>query len=243
MTAICSSVLSWALIPFAVVPANVSAQSPPCSTNASPRATLASRSFSVSHSPAKTSGGILASSAVTARTASGSGHSGCWAAGRLRQVSIFFLHSQFPSGALRMVVQFQAGRGEGVTDGVRGLVAALAAQPGPQREQRIHRGPEPVARIGQAVLGGLAETGDQAAQHRPGLPGALVLVGVGGPGVDGGVQVEDRRDHRGGVAVALGGLEAALDRLGQLGQREQVVVLVLVVGLVLVLVLALAELG
>ena len=41
----------------AVAEANVSAQSPPCRTNASPRAADAIRSRRMSHSPAKTSGG------------------------------------------------------------------------------------------------------------------------------------------------------------------------------------------
>ncbi len=71
----------------AVDPANVSAQSPPCSRNASPFATAARRSVSRSHSPAKTSGGSCASWAVTAASRCRSGQSGCWAAGRLRQLT------------------------------------------------------------------------------------------------------------------------------------------------------------
>ena len=86
-TAICSRVSSLSRTASAVDPAKVSAQSPPWRTNTSPRATAASRSLSWSHSPAKTSGGCPASSAVTARTRAGSGQSGCWAAGSARQVS------------------------------------------------------------------------------------------------------------------------------------------------------------
>ena len=47
--------LPWRLA--AVTPSKVSAQSPPCSTNASPAATLAILNRSLSHSAAKTSGG------------------------------------------------------------------------------------------------------------------------------------------------------------------------------------------
>ena len=61
----------------AVAPANVSAQSPPMSTKASPREAAASRSVSWSHSPAKTSGGSCRSAAVTCASSSGSGQLGC----------------------------------------------------------------------------------------------------------------------------------------------------------------------
>ena len=56
-TAICSRVRTLPRMPSAVFARNVSAQSPPCSRNASPRATAASRSRRTSHSPGCTSGG------------------------------------------------------------------------------------------------------------------------------------------------------------------------------------------
>src|SRR5690625_1767025 len=67
--------------------AKVSAQSPPCRRKASPREALASSSRSLSASPAKTRGGEADSSSVTARSSSALRHSGCWAAGRSRQLS------------------------------------------------------------------------------------------------------------------------------------------------------------
>ncbi len=54
---ICSSVLSLLRMCSALTWSNASAQSPPWSRNASPRATEPSRSRNWSHSPAKTSGG------------------------------------------------------------------------------------------------------------------------------------------------------------------------------------------
>ena len=62
--------------------ANVSAQSPPCSRNASPRATVARRSWSASTSVGTAIGGTVSSSARTRSTYSGSGQAGCWTAGR-----------------------------------------------------------------------------------------------------------------------------------------------------------------
>ena len=64
----------------AVAPAKVSAQSPPCSQNAAPAAASATRSFKLSHSPAKTSGGNDRSSATALATATLSGQDGCCAA-------------------------------------------------------------------------------------------------------------------------------------------------------------------
>ncbi len=72
-TAIWSSTRSLLRVLSAVTPAKVSAQSPPWSRNASPRATAASLSFSSSHSPAKTSGGIWRSRVTAASTAVRSG--------------------------------------------------------------------------------------------------------------------------------------------------------------------------
>ncbi|CAM5260881.1 hypothetical protein SVIOM342S_06598 [Streptomyces violaceorubidus] len=76
-TAICSRVRSLPATDSCVAVANVSAQSPPWSSSASPRATAASRVRKVSHSAGKTSGGAAASFPVTSRSCSGSGHSGC----------------------------------------------------------------------------------------------------------------------------------------------------------------------
>ena len=52
----------------------------PCSMKASPVAHLARRSCNVRHSPANTSGGIRAISAVASRSVPASGYSGCWCA-------------------------------------------------------------------------------------------------------------------------------------------------------------------
>ena len=68
-TAICSSTRSLLRTLSAVTPANVSAQSPPWRRNALPRATSASLAFSSSHSPAKTSGGIVRSRLTAASRA------------------------------------------------------------------------------------------------------------------------------------------------------------------------------
>src|SRR4051794_19191767 len=67
--------------------ANVSAQSPPCSRNALPRATAASRSRSWSTSEATTNGGMPARVSAVSRRTTSSGQFGCWAAGRARQAS------------------------------------------------------------------------------------------------------------------------------------------------------------
>ena len=80
--AICSTVFSFARIASAVAVSNVSAQSPPMRTNASPREAAASRAVRLSHSPANTSGGSPRRSATAASSAAGSGHTGCCAAGR-----------------------------------------------------------------------------------------------------------------------------------------------------------------
>ncbi len=63
--------LPWMLA--AVTPSKVSAQSPPCRTNASPAATLAIFCRRSSHSPAKTSGGRVRSLVTTCSTAVASG--------------------------------------------------------------------------------------------------------------------------------------------------------------------------
>jgi hypothetical protein len=72
-TAICSSTRSLLRTLSAVAPASVSAQSPPWSRNASPRATAASLVLSSSHSPANTRGGIERSCSTVTSTAAASG--------------------------------------------------------------------------------------------------------------------------------------------------------------------------
>src|SRR5580698_4793983 len=67
--------------------AKLSAQSPPCSRNASPAATRASAFFRLRASPAKTSGGNEASCASTSANALASGYSGTWLTGLARQLS------------------------------------------------------------------------------------------------------------------------------------------------------------
>src|SRR5712671_2081537 len=61
--------------------ANDSAQSPACSKNPLPSATLARVARNVRASPANTRGGSLRSSASAAESASASGHAGCCRAG------------------------------------------------------------------------------------------------------------------------------------------------------------------
>ena len=68
----------------AVNSAKDSAQSPACSKNASPSATWANCAVRSRASPAKTSGGKVASWASARFNASASGHSGCCAAGNVR---------------------------------------------------------------------------------------------------------------------------------------------------------------
>src|SRR5579872_701224 len=67
--------------------AKLSAQSPPCRRKASPAATLANAFFRLRASPAKTSGGNVASCASTSAKARASGYSGICFSGRLRQLS------------------------------------------------------------------------------------------------------------------------------------------------------------
>src|SRR5690606_34700145 len=86
-TAICRTVLMRLRILSAVAPANVSAQSPPCSRKAFPDAARARRSRRSSTSPANTSGGNEASSLTAESTAARSGHSGCCLIGRERHES------------------------------------------------------------------------------------------------------------------------------------------------------------
>src|SRR3984885_8969471 len=67
--------------------AKLSAQSPPCSKNASPAETRASAFFRLRASPAKTSGGNVASCASTSVNAFASGYSGTCSTGLARQLS------------------------------------------------------------------------------------------------------------------------------------------------------------
>src|SRR5579864_4891652 len=67
--------------------AKLSAQSPPCRRKASPAATLANAFFRLRASPAKTSGGNVASCASTSAKARASGYWGICFSGRLRELS------------------------------------------------------------------------------------------------------------------------------------------------------------
>src|SRR5882672_8678346 len=67
--------------------AKLSAQSPPCSKNASPAATRPSDFFKLRASPANTSGGNVASCASTSANALASGKSGTCSTGLARQLS------------------------------------------------------------------------------------------------------------------------------------------------------------
>src|SRR5262249_54931524 len=67
--------------------AKLSAQSPPCSRKASPAATRASAFLRLRASPAKTSGGKVASCCSTSASAFRSGDSGTWRIGFFRQLS------------------------------------------------------------------------------------------------------------------------------------------------------------
>src|SRR3954453_18146639 len=67
--------------------AKLSAQSPPCNRNASPLATRPSAFFRLRASPAKTSGGNVASCASTSANALASGYSGICSTGLARQLS------------------------------------------------------------------------------------------------------------------------------------------------------------
>src|SRR5205807_709524 len=74
-------------IEFALWSSKLSAQSPPCNRKASPEATRASAFFRLRASPAKTSGGKLASRASTASSLAASGYCGTWTIGFPRQLS------------------------------------------------------------------------------------------------------------------------------------------------------------
>src|SRR5215471_8011941 len=65
----------------------LSAQSPPCRRNASPDATRPSACLRFLASPAKISGGKVASCCSTSASARASGYSGIWTTGLLRQLS------------------------------------------------------------------------------------------------------------------------------------------------------------
>src|SRR5689334_13585949 len=71
-----SAVKSW----------NDSAQSPACSRNASPWATDARAALRNRASPANTKGGSAASALSDCSRECASGHSGCWSAGKSRQL-------------------------------------------------------------------------------------------------------------------------------------------------------------
>src|SRR5229473_1072097 len=123
-----------------------------------------------------------------------------------------------PSGSVRRIPQLDASGGQRVPDGVGSRVRTILAQRVPQGDQRLDRWPEAVGRIGEALFRSPAEPRYQAAQHRPGPVGVLVLVRVSRPGLDRSFQIEYGRDHRGAVAVPRGRLEPGLRVGGHLVQ-------------------------
>ena len=82
--AICSMIFSFSRMCTADRSLNDSAHSPAWSRNARPSAASASEAFSWRASPAKTSGGTIASRARAASARSSLGHSGWWRAGKVR---------------------------------------------------------------------------------------------------------------------------------------------------------------
>src|ERR1700710_1055446 len=86
-TAICKKTRKKSRILLAPCSAKLSAQSPPCSRKASPAATRPSAFFRLRASPAKTSGGNVASCASTSANALVSGYSGTCSTGLPRQLS------------------------------------------------------------------------------------------------------------------------------------------------------------
>src|SRR3984893_5700734 len=86
-TAICRNTRKKSRILLAPCSAKLSEQSPPCRRKASPAATRASAFFRLRASPAKTSGGNVASCASTSANALASGYSGICSTGLARQLS------------------------------------------------------------------------------------------------------------------------------------------------------------
>src|SRR6266545_914268 len=186
--AICSRVFTEARSRGSVAPAKVSAQSPPCNRNASPRATAASRSRSIRTSSGTTSGGSVDSAPATSRSRSASGHRGCCRAGSDRQAS--------RSVVLRSLTAFRvvaaprpppwAGRRGAAR---RGAIRppCVGRRPGPTRPPVGRRGPK-----GHSCRGG---------RHRMAQPAGrrttLTRTGLGSVGrdVDGG---QGRSGHRDG---------------------------------------------
>ena len=125
-----------------------------------------------------------------------------------------------PAGASRGVAHVQPGRGQCLPDRVGGGEVALLAQGRPQLQERLDGRPQSVPGVGEPVLGGPPEPPDQAAQQRARLLGALVLVGVGVPLADRGLELQDHPGHRGRVAGGRRRLEPPLGRRHDLGQRH-----------------------
>lgn len=86
-TAICRNTRNSSRMWLAPCSEKLSAQSPPCSRKAWPAATSASARFSLSASPAKTSGGYEATLASTSARSALSGYSGTWMIGFDLQLS------------------------------------------------------------------------------------------------------------------------------------------------------------
>src|SRR5271168_1110993 len=86
-TAICRNTRKKSRMLLAPCSAKLSEQSPPCNRKASPLATRASAFFRLRASPAKTSGGNVASWASTSANAFASGYWGICLTGLVRQLS------------------------------------------------------------------------------------------------------------------------------------------------------------
>src|SRR5579859_4270573 len=97
-TAICNSTRNVSRMMLAVKSEKLSAQSPPCSTNALPSAAVARCAFSRRASPANTRGGYLPSRASMASSFAGSGYVGTWRIGQSRQESGVQLRAGMVSG-------------------------------------------------------------------------------------------------------------------------------------------------
>src|ERR1700729_639334 len=99
-TAICRNTRKKSRMLLAPCSAKRSAQSPPCNRKASPLAPRASAFFRLRASPAKTSGGNVASWASTSANAFASGYCGICSTGRVRQLSgVHGLDMTLPPGA------------------------------------------------------------------------------------------------------------------------------------------------
>ena len=70
---------------------------------------------------------------------------------------------------------------------------------------------------------GAAEPRHEVTQHRPGLFGSLILIGIRGPGVNRGLQLKDGLHHAGRLALVGRKSEAALRSTDDVGQGRRLV--------------------